>query len=530
MPSTTGSTALRFWYHGPRKESKESQTSPQRFDTIADLGQYEVFFRAYYHSIPNFNRLEEAFRWRHRQREHYSYYETMNYLRAIWICLIRLVYGQECLVQYPGKVSSMKRVFFILNVYAYAELLCLDDEILRCIKQSLEEDTGIWKLIAESPTYFIDLAYRLELPDMYLDAVKHLTSPDAGLGPPKSFVPTLAGLRDREVPEADSEKLLLLMAARLKYEDEKATIVEELMEFTCNGIYDLKTSYTEIQTPGCRIFGCSMPKCTLVTLHDYESKADQFRPYLIAVRGLFMDNLAPKLSSLGSRRCFDFLSLRGVSVAEILRVLIGLAADSLEDRIRKEAIRVLQLKALAKQHALKLNTLTHLVLMVLHRYKNILQRTNAFSPRIEHECSPAGTRGWYICAACARPKHQLPWQIFVVDPASTCDSFAVVPWPLSINDGNEGVWEDSEQEEAGQLQEEQVAEATMSVPGAEKTQPATFAHLKAIGLSEQFSHLEFQAGPDYIAVETTESAVLGGDPYDLDLVFELPLPLPDWSG
>jgi hypothetical protein len=116
-------------------------------------------------------------RWRYEpERAFPSHVEALAYVRSIWKCLIRLLYGRPKFVIPPHKASTAKQVVFIANLYAYAELLGLSDHLLKRICNALRSIPDFWKLVSQEPDIFIDLAYYMYMPDVYMDAMKRWIS------------------------------------------------------------------------------------------------------------------------------------------------------------------------------------------------------------------------------------------------------------------------------------------------------------------------------------------------------------------
>ena len=99
-------------------------------------------------------------------------------MRRIWRCIIRLIYGSDDVVPEWGNTCAAKRITFLINIYACAELLGLDNSILLHLKAMLRDVDAFWKLVSDFPGIFLDVGYYLAMPDVYLDAIKHLASDD----------------------------------------------------------------------------------------------------------------------------------------------------------------------------------------------------------------------------------------------------------------------------------------------------------------------------------------------------------------
>jgi hypothetical protein len=400
------------------------------------------------------------------ERSFPSHEETLSYVRALWRCILHLVYGSKQFLKPPGKYPPAKKVVFIANLYAYAELLDLNESIMARIREEMRSIPHIWVLVSKNADIFIDLGYEMKMPDLYMDAVKHWTS--------WQHPPSRGGWERWHVTGAE-EKLWALAAASMEHKNNLIVLNQAIVRFL-HSIY----------TPGHDVIGHTaipLTPCALLPAWDKCSHPSDMGidDYMPAIKDLFMNGLIHILPGPMNEAWVGCITgwygVDEMTSAQVLRELLKLAADPLENRGRKAIIKFFYLRQWAEAKNLRLDKLTYLVALTLKHFKALLEGSPAFSTQTKCSLMPAETCG---CRACVQPRHQNPAFFSMVDLHDVFRwGYSPLPWPFKKD--RSGTWRSirdvTEDDQCAKVEE---------VP----TEPATFEYLHSIGLETQFSYLD----------------------------------------
>jgi hypothetical protein len=509
-PSTSNpSNETVFWYDilqgttstQPNGQSV-SQVAPQVSHQRSKL--YNSLHKPIEHHVNDLTRIlkleniRSSDWWGQREPHRLNHSNTLGYVRAIWKCLIRLMYGEGQVLIPSKKISCPKQVVFIANLYAYAELLGFDDDILGRIRNGLEDIRGIWTTVSQAPDIFIDLAYYMDMPDMYMDAMKHWISRH----------PKTDQLRKWLSPGSE-DKLRLMTAGILDHNLAVAKLSREVIDQTVRTMpsylpnpYEI--SMIEAMPPWAFFPGAFKGSSTVTTeyravVNDILVKDLILLMASINATGEYTDATGEYIDPIrwgmpaGQQPKWTYLS-----PVEALRGIAELAGDPFSDKGSKAIAKFFNLKEIVEKDShLSLEQLTGVFGMRLTEYDGVFERLYGLSPNVEHRCHEGRWRG-STCLACAYPKHSLPNFLYMIDVYSLCDDEDEPrPWPLNL---------DTTEDEG---------EQELDVPLME---PASFRYLQAIGLGPQFAHLEDsdQKGSNSRADGDLASGV---DDYNLDFLF-----------
>ena len=143
-----------------------------------------------------------------------SFHEkTVRRVGTIYKCLINAMYGRSFYL--VASTNSNKYLTLLANTYAHAELLGMSEDVLDRIKHEvyhLPNKWGSWAQIGRPIDMIFHFAYEIKAEEVYLDAVMHLVA--------DTYPEPLGKRLDLADPKKfDEDKLALLMAARLQYEE-----------------------------------------------------------------------------------------------------------------------------------------------------------------------------------------------------------------------------------------------------------------------------------------------------------------------
>ncbi|KPI41946.1 uncharacterized protein AB675_5511 [Cyphellophora attinorum] len=431
--------------------------------------------------------LDRDTRWYFHAQEHRfpKHEHALSYVRAIWRCIIRLLYGKDRFLEPQGKKSPAKQVMFLANLYAYAELLDLDNTIMTRLRNAVRSVPSIWILVSKKPDIFIDLANAMEMPDLYTDAMKHWISWQVS---PHQY---------RRWHSVGGEGTFRLLAhAAIKHQSALMELSRSIVNFTLYSIHHL----------GIYSYATSIPllPCKMFPRGYSDGDRTEIDYYLAAVKDLFVTGLIPVATSLHLelyRNMSPWDSTSNMTSAQVLRALMILGTEPLENQGRKAIISFFNLRRYANLKQLRLDKLTYLVGLTLKEYKDLLEDSPAFCPESKYH-NRHGAMWLCRCPGEVQPKYPTSACLCIVNLhevfARGLGAIDPQPWPF-----NQDVSQDNECAEFAQTQ----------------TKPATFAYLQSVGLGSKFSYLNRarQGSPELLSAD---DLAIDADGCNLDIMYD----------
>lgn len=325
----------------------------------------------------------------------------------------------------------------------------MSDEVVQLLGKVLMSLPGLYEYVAKQPEFFFHMAYRLRLPDLYLDAAKHVIG--------MRIAYNMHGIKDCWLNPVSSNWCIEYCSS------EMALLIYAGVQDVNERVRDVNFSLRNLLTPQGRepIAGSTSWSWGLD-----DEWAENHRKARELILTCMKNSTEGRKHLICCGRFFpcDPFSAEGL---QCLRALVKIVTDN--DALRHALREYIRDKTPAILGYLDDSEIMDITMGTLRNIENAAQGSPILSHSTER-CTCSRLEPWrqeiLSCAACCRPQEEVPLRLSWLDEKKLLRDMSDRPWPLGCE----------EQEPINVVQHEMTQ--------------APYSYLESLGLGATFCHVK----------------------------------------